>query len=99
VAADAHLTRAYQRALLAEGVPLFWWTDVLPGDPVWTAVQMVGATKLMTGDGNREMQFNPHNPVSDDAREAIAARIGAEVPADIDTRGHLAQWLFEAGYT
>jgi FAD-dependent oxidoreductase family protein len=99
VAADAHLMRAYQRALLAEGVPLFWWTDVLPGDPLWTAVQMAGATKVMTGDGNREMRFNPDNPVTDDARSAITARVGADVPADVDTRGHLAQWLFEAGYT
>jgi hypothetical protein len=99
VANDPHAIRAYQRALLAAGVPLFWWTDVQPGAPIWAAAQMAGATKLMTGDGNREMRFNPDNPLTDDARTAIAAKIGAEVPADIDSRGHLAQWLFEQGFT
>jgi len=99
VAADPHRIRAYQRALLDAGVPLFWWTDVLPGDPLWTAVQMAGATKVITGDGNREMRFNPDNPVTDDTRSAIAAKIGAQVPAEIDSRGHLAQWLFEQGHT
>ena len=99
VAGDQHLTREYQRALLEQGIPLYWWTDVQPGDPIWAAVQMAGATKVMTGDGNREMKFNPDDSVSDDTRSAIAAKIGAEVPDGIDTRGHLAQWLFEQGHT
>jgi hypothetical protein len=101
VANDHHLMRGFQRALLAEGVPLFWWTDVKPGDPLWTAVQLAGATLTMTTDGahDADMRFNPDAEVSDDERTAVAKLIGVEVPADITSRGHLAQWLFEAGYT
>jgi hypothetical protein len=99
VASNQHLMRAYQRVLLYQGVPLFWWTDVKPGDLLWTAVQMAGATQTMTGDGNAEMRFEPDAAVSDGERAAIAARIGTTVPGEITSRGHLAQWLFEGGYT
>jgi hypothetical protein len=97
VAADPHLTRGYQRALLAEGVPLFWWSDVQPGDPLWAAAQLVGAMQVMTGDGNAEMRFNADAPVDDEVRAAVGERVGATIPAEIDTRGHLAAYIFEQG--
>jgi hypothetical protein len=101
VANDGDRMRAFQRALVAQGVPLFWWTDVKPDDPLWTAVQLAGATLTLTTDGDRnaDMRFNPDAAVSDAERTAVGKLIGAQVPADVTSRGHLAQWLLEAGYT
>jgi hypothetical protein len=92
-AGDPHLVRGYQRALLAQGVPLFWWTDVLPGDPAWEAVQMAGVTGKMTGDGNAEMKFNPNDALDDAARAALG------VPANVTSRGQAAIWLYQQGIT
>jgi hypothetical protein len=96
VAASAHLIRAYQRALLGQGIPLYWWTDVMPGDPLWEAVQMVGATQVIEGDDD-QMRFNPNDPVTDGVRTAIQQKTGTAVPAGIDSRGHLAAWIFAQG--
>jgi hypothetical protein len=99
VAGDQHALRSYQRELLGQGVPLFWWTDVQPDDDAWEAVQMAGATKVMTGDGNREMRFNPNDPITNGDRAGIKATTGADVPQTVGTRGNLAQWLYDEGYT
>jgi hypothetical protein len=93
------LLRGYQRQLLSAGVPLYWWTDVLPDDPLWAAVQMVGATKVMTGDGDPAMKFNPTETLAEDERRAIEATVRAALPTDDLTRGQTAQFLYNMGLT
>jgi FAD-dependent oxidoreductase family protein len=97
VPADQHLLRAYQRSLLTGGVPLCWWTDVIDGDPIYEASQMVGATQVMMGDGNKEMRFNPGEMISDADRDAIQAKVGRSLPAEPLSRGQTALWLFNEG--
>jgi hypothetical protein len=97
VLAASHLLRGYQRALLAAGVPLFWWTDVPYGDPAFEATQLVGALGIMTGDGNREMKFFPDAALTNAQRAALGSDVGATIPADVATRGAAAQWLDAQG--
>ncbi|MDB5028287.1 MAG: hypothetical protein JWO66_1976 [Candidatus Eremiobacteraeota bacterium] len=97
VAGDGHNMRSFQRALLAAGVPLFWWTDVRYGDALWPAVQLLGATRTMTGDGNLEMKFNPDDALSAESRAGLEARVGRPLPAGALTRGQTAKWLYDAG--
>ncbi|MBV9439996.1 MAG: FAD-dependent oxidoreductase [Candidatus Eremiobacteraeota bacterium] len=99
VAGDPHLTRAYQRALLAQGVPLFWWSDVKFGDALFEPVQLAGATGIMTGDGNPQLRFNPNVALDDAARNALQSETGATLPAGPLTRGQAALWLDNAGIT
>lgn len=97
VVGQEHLLRGYQRALVAAGVPLFWWTDVPYGDPAFEATQLAGATGMMTGDGNSEMKFFPGTALTDAARAALVAKAGTSIPADVATRGDAARWLDTAG--
>ena len=99
VRGTTHLLRAYQRRLLEAGVPLYWWTDVQPGDALWPAVQMAGATKVMTGADAADLNFNASEMVSDEARSAIEASVGAALPGGALTRGQAAQYLFDMGLT
>ncbi len=100
VAGDPHRTRAYQRTLLANGIPLYWWTDVQYGDPLWEAVQMAGATMIVTSDdGGTSLGFDPNGALSDDSRNAIEAKVGRQLPAGDLTRGQTALWLYNAGLT
>jgi len=97
VVTQSHLLRGYQRALVTAGVPLFWWTDVVYGDPEFAATQLAGATGMMTGDGNSEMKFYPANALSAAERSALAAKAGAALPVDVATRGDAANWLDTSG--
>jgi hypothetical protein len=97
VVAQEHLLRGYQRALVAAGVPLFWWTDVPYGDPAFEATQLAGATGIMTGDGNTELKFFPDSVLTDATRSALLAKAGTAVPADVATRGEAARWLDATG--
>jgi len=99
IVGDPHSVRGLQRTLVSAGVPLFWWTDVQFGSPIFGAVQMAGATQLMTGDGNPEMYFKPNDPLTDAERQAIEADVGTAIPADNISRGQAALWLFNEGLT
>ena len=93
VPASDDLLRAYQQALLDAGVPLYWWSDVDPGSAPWAAVQMLGARGLASGEG--DLQFHPGDPLTDDAKAAIAANLGSDIdwPSGAMTRGDAAIWL------
>jgi hypothetical protein len=99
VVSDQHELRSYQRGLLAAGVSLFWWTDIQFGDALFEAVQMAGATQVMTGDGNAEMRFNADQEVSDETRHAIEQKVGQPLPEGDLSRGQVALWLLNQGLT
>jgi len=92
-----HLLRAYQRALVGAGVPLFWWTDVQYGDPLFESAQMAGATGTMSGDGNREMRFFPDTVMPDAERVALEQSVGMAFPASALSRRDAVQWLDAQG--
>ena len=93
-----HLLRAYQRTLVDVGVPLFWWTDVLFGDPIYEAAQMAGAAGVMTGDGNAEMKFNPDAVLPPDQVAAIASEVSSKLPGGSMSRRNAVQWLDQQGF-
>jgi hypothetical protein len=96
VVATPHLLRAYQRQLVAAGVPLFWWTDVEYGDPLFEAAHLAGATGIMTGDGNPQMRFDPQAPVPEDERVALGEELDATLPGGLSRR-ETAQWMDAQG--
>jgi len=94
-----HALRGYQRQLLSAGIPLFWWTDVAFGDPLFGATQLAGVTGMMGGDGNPQMKFNAGDPLGDAGRASLEQQTGVSLPTNIASRGDAAQWLFTQGYT
>ena len=86
---------AYQCRLLARGVPIFWWSDVLFENDARTfaAVHLTAVHGIFQGDGT--LAFNPGGAVSKADRKAIDARVGHALPwpSTAMTRGATAIWL------
>lgn len=59
---NAPSREAYQRSLLADGVPLAWIVDVPVSDPAFATVQRL----FMSGrlDGHKDLHFRPAEPLS-----------------------------------
>lgn len=70
----------------------------MPGDPLFSAIQMVGATQIMTGDGNADMKFNPADQLANVDRASIEAMVSCRLPSAPLSRGQTAMWLFNQGY-
>ncbi len=94
VAANETALRAFQKQLLARGVPLFWWTDVHFGDPWFTAAHLVGVAGIMSGETS-SMDFQPNDPFDDAAKAAVDSNLGRPLswPATAMTRAQAAQWI------
>jgi hypothetical protein len=94
VAANAASLRAFQKQLLARGVPLFWWTDVHFGDPWFAAAHLVGVAGIMSGETS-SMNFQPNDRFNDAAKAAVDSNLGRALnwPATAMTRAQAAQWI------
>lgn len=94
VTANGATLRAFQKQLLARGVPLFWWTDVHFGDPWFTAAHLVGVAGIMSGETS-SMNFQPNDPFDDAAKAAADSNLGRPLswPATAITRAQAAQWI------
>jgi hypothetical protein len=94
VTANEAALRAFQKQLLARGVPLFWWTDVSFGDPWFTAAHLVGVAGIMSGETS-SMNFQPNDPFDDAAKAAVDSNLGRSLgwPATAMTRAQAAQWI------
>jgi hypothetical protein len=94
VTANETALRAFQKQLLARGVPLFWWTDVHFGDPSFTAAHLVGVARIMSGETS-SMNFQPNDPFDDAAKAAVDSNLGRALswPATAMTRAQAAQWI------
>lgn len=91
---DAELLEQFQLRLLARGVPIFWWTDIAPGDPSYAAAHLVGVAGLMSGEST-SMDFQTNDPFGNDSKAAVESNLGHSLtwpPGDL-TRGEAAQWI------
>ena len=101
VVEEPGLLRAFQRGLLADGVPLCWLVDVPVGDPRFDAAQslvMAGGY----GDGAGPLEFGPELAIGPDERAGWTRRAAgrdAEEPFGTDTvtRAAYAAAMMESG--
>ncbi|GAC1548067.1 MAG: FAD-dependent oxidoreductase [Vulcanimicrobiaceae bacterium] len=77
----------FQKTLLGVGVPIFWWTDIQYGDPLFSSVHLLGVRGIVAGYD--DMRFGPTDPLDAAARVAIEAKLGSSLdwPASGLTRG------------
>jgi hypothetical protein len=52
----------YQRRLLGQGVPLYWYEDVPPGNPEFEAAQLLAVTGIWPGDPHH-LRFEPQQSI------------------------------------
>jgi len=86
---------SYQFRLLARGVPIFWWSDVLleDGARVFAAAHVCGARGVFFGGG--DLRFVPGGNVSSSDQQTLSARVGWDLnwPSGSMTRGEAAVFV------
>ncbi len=94
VPSDARLLQTFQLRLLARGVPIFWWSDITPGNPSYAAAHLVGVAGIMSGESS-SLDFQANDPFEESAKTAVDSNLGRSLnwPADPLTRGEAAQWI------
>jgi len=93
VVQSPELLKAYQHALLQQGIPLFWWTDVSADDPVFADAHLLGVNGILSGD--EHMHFLPNDLLTTQEKVFIEGAVGRSLdwPSDILTRRQAAPWL------
>ena len=87
------LLKSFQHALLAQGIPLFWWSDVSFDDSVFAAAHLLGVNGMLSGDDH--MHFLPNDLLSTQEKQFIEGAVGKPLPwpATVLTRRQAAPWL------
>ena len=95
VVQTAALLKAYQHALLAQGIPLFWWSDISVDDPVFAAAHLLGVNGIMSGDD--QMHFLPNDLLTAQEKAFVEGAVGHALnwPAANLTRRQAAAWLVQ----
>jgi hypothetical protein len=93
VHSEPELLRSYQCALLRQGIPLYWWSDVPQEHPAFLATQLLGVLELLPGD--EALEFRPGNPLSPAEASALRERVGRPLvwPGTAMSRGDAVRWL------
>jgi hypothetical protein len=92
----ASLLQDFQHALLAAGVPLFWWTDVYSTDAaLYSAVNMLGVRGIVSGYD--DMSYRPNAAIDDEFKLNVESNVGQSLnwPSAAMTRGQAAKWLVQ----
>jgi FAD dependent oxidoreductase len=94
---DSRRLRAFQRELLAAGVPLFWWSDLPDRHPAFVAAQLLGVLALF--DSDRDLRFRPQQRFTPTEAQAVEERLGRPLPwpSRTMTRAEAAAWLLPVG--
>jgi hypothetical protein len=86
---------SYQYRLLARGVPIFWWSDVLfRDDPkLFAATQHCGARGVFVGE--QDLTFAPNEAFVSEDQHIIDERLGTNLPwpPGAMTRGEAAVFI------
>lgn len=86
---------SYQYRLLARGVPISWWSDVLfeHGAQAFAAIHLASIHGIFQGVG--ALAFDPGGAVSDADRRALDQRVGRALPwpATAMNRAETAIWI------
>jgi hypothetical protein len=95
VAQTPELLKAYQHALLEQGIPLFWWTDIELSDPIFAAAHLLGVAGILSGD--EKMHFLPNDLLDASEKQFIEEAVGRPLnwPAATLTRRQAAPWLVQ----
>jgi hypothetical protein len=91
------LMRAFQRQLLAQGVPLYWYEDLPADQPIWAAAQFLALTGIWPGDP-AHLRFEPDAPATAEVIRRVCQRAGMEAPAEALSRGDLARRVSAARF-
>jgi hypothetical protein len=91
---DPAALRAFQRVLLEQGIPLYWWADLPAERPEFMAAQTLAMAGIW--DGGDDLRFRPDDPLTPQEAAEIAARAGVapESLLEAGSRGEAARWLF-----
>ncbi len=92
---DLALLEAYQRTLIASGIPIFWWGDVPAEHPAFEAAQWLGMWGILPGTGGVELQ--PDEPFTSADRHRVEQRAERTFtwPAGRLTRAQAALVIYE----
>ncbi|MDE3178752.1 MAG: S-layer homology domain-containing protein, partial [Acidobacteriota bacterium] len=73
---SSSLTSQLQLALLQQGDPIYWYDDLKPSSPSFTAAQFL-AVKGIFGPDGKDLHFHPRDPVTrEDLIIALARLLG-----------------------
>lgn len=89
------LLRGFQRELLLQGVPLYWFEDLPDGHPAWAAAQFLALTGTWPG-APRHLRFEPETQATAAEVQQVCQRAGMEAPAEPLSRGDLARQVAAA---
>jgi FAD dependent oxidoreductase len=70
---DPGLTRRLQAELVAQGVPLFWYTDLPDGDPAFAAAQLLTTWGIWPAEPEH-LLFRPDDTLALEAAQSLIAR-------------------------
>jgi FAD dependent oxidoreductase len=86
---------SYQFRLVARGIPIFWWDDVVYDNDhqAFEAIHLTGVRGIFHGTGG--LNFNPEGSVSQADRTVIDQRVGHSLPwpSNAMNRAQTAIWV------
>lgn len=86
---------SYQYRLLARGIPISWWSDVLfeTSAQAFAAIHLAAVHGIFQGVGG--LAFDPNGAVSDADRQALDGRVGKALPwpSNAMNRAETAIWV------
>ncbi len=91
---SAEQTREFQKSLIARGIPLYWYTDVLREDAAFAAVQNLAMRQVTTPDES-SLLFHPELQVSPQQKGAWCRAAGIAEDGLPRKRAELAQALLQ----
>jgi len=94
VGLDRALQIRYQKYLVENGIPIYWFSDVHPDDPWFEAVQFLGQARIINDE---PLTFNPGGKITEMAASNWSENAGISLaPNQGETRAEYAQRLYEA---
>ena len=94
VAYDSELQIRFQKYLVDQGIPIYWFNDVHPNDPWFEAVQFLGQMRVIDDE---PLTFKPNNRITSSAASNWVQNAGVTVlPVSGETRGEYILRLYEA---
>lgn len=87
--------RRLQARLVADGVPLYWWTDVPMGHDAFAATQLLAVAGVWPG-AEDDLLFRPDEALTEDERKLLVADAAAQAMPETVSRGQAALALAAA---
>ncbi|HHX01968.1 MAG TPA: FAD-dependent oxidoreductase [Firmicutes bacterium] len=90
---DRQLQIRFQKYLVNNGIPVYWFNDVHPTDAWFEAVQFLGQMRIIDDEA---LAFNPNNRITESTASKWSENAGVTVtPKQGETRAEYAQRLYE----